>query len=167
MIRLLRTFPLFIALLLTLTALRAQTATPETMRITEFMYSGTGGEFVEFTNIGSMPVDMTGWSYADASATAGDVPLTTFGIVQPGESVILTEDDPLIFRGAWNLCSSIKVIGNNKKDNLGRSDEIHLYDATNTQIDFLVYNDQTNPGSPRANGASAWVTAAGLGNNLP
>ena len=43
-----------------------------TMRITEYMYSGVGGEFVEFTNVGSSPVNMTGWSFSDEDRDAGD-----------------------------------------------------------------------------------------------
>ncbi len=41
------------------------------MRITEWMYSGTGAEFVEFTNIGASAIDLTDWSYDDDSAAAG------------------------------------------------------------------------------------------------
>lgn len=31
------------------------------IRITEFMYAGE--EFIELTNVGSTPVDFTGWSF--------------------------------------------------------------------------------------------------------
>ena len=33
------------------------------MRITEFSYSATNGEFVEFTNVGSTSVDMSGYTF--------------------------------------------------------------------------------------------------------
>ena len=158
-------FLLILSSFLTLTAARSQGV----MRITEFMYQGNGtgsiGEFVEFTNVGNAPVDMTGWSYDDSHHTPGAVPLTAFGLVQPGESVLLTDMAAIDFRVHWNLCNGIKIIGGNLNDNLGRADEIHLYDATQTQIDFLKYDDQSL-GNPRTQGTSAWVSAAGLGNNI-
>lgn len=39
------------------------------IRITEYIYTGPGGEFVEFTSVSDAPVDMTGWRY-DNSARA-------------------------------------------------------------------------------------------------
>ena len=42
------------------------------MRITEFMYSGTNGEFVEFTNVGNAALDLSGWSFDDDSRTPGN-----------------------------------------------------------------------------------------------
>src|SRR5437868_2339779 len=134
------------------------------MRITEFMYNGTNKEFVEFTNVGSTPIDMTGWSYDDASRTAGSFSLSAFNIVQPGESVILAENTEAAFRTAWGLCSGVKVIGGSTQ-NLGRADEINLYDAGGAQVDRLSYDDQNISGTFQTNNISAWVTAAGLGAN--
>jgi len=135
------------------------------MRITEYMYGGANGEFVEFTNVGNAPVDMTGYSFDDDSEVPGTVDLSAFGIVAPGESVILTETDAATFRTAWSLCDAVKVIGGNTT-NLGRDDEINLFDASRALVDRLKYGDDTL-GGPRANGASAWVSAAGLGANNP
>lgn len=136
------------------------------MRITEFMYSGTNGEFVEFTNVGDQAVNMTGWSYADSSRVPGHVALDAFGTVQPGESVILTETPAAAFRSAWGLCSGAKVIGGNAVDNLGRGDEVNLYDAGQTQIDRLTFGDNVaGVGGPRTQNASAWPSAAALGQN--
>lgn len=134
------------------------------MRITEFMYNGANKEFVEFTNVGNTPIDMTGWSYDDVSRTAGSFSLSAFGIVQPGESVILAENTEAIFRTVWGLCSGVKVIGGSSQ-NLGRADEINLYDAGGAQVDRLTYDDQTISGTFQTNNISAWVTAAGLGVN--
>lgn len=139
------------------------------MRITEYMYNGLGagsaGEFVEFTNVGSTTIDMTGWSFDDNSRVPGSQSLTGFGIVQPGESVVLTDMNSGSFRSNWNLCNGVKIIGNNT-NNLGREDEINLYDGSGTLVDRLTYGDQTfAPGSIRTSGTSGWVTAAGLGNN--
>jgi predicted extracellular nuclease len=135
------------------------------MRITEYMYNDAGdGEFIEFTNVGTGAVDMSHWSFSDSGETVGDVDLSDFHVVAPGESVILTQQDEDAFRDAWHLCSAAKVIGGNTT-NLGRADEINLYDASGAQIDRLTYDDQTL-GGPRTNGISAWVSAAGLGNNI-
>ena len=135
---------------------------PTLMRITEYMYSGNNGEFVEFTNVGSTPIDMTGWSYDDNGHTPGKVSLSVYGIVQPGESVILTETDAATFRTDWSLCSGQPVIGGNT-DNLGRSDQINLYDNNNILVDRLTYGDQTFPGTIRTQDVSGYVTAAALG----
>jgi hypothetical protein len=137
------------------------------MRITEFMYnsSGTGGEYVEFTNIGGTAVDMSGWSFDDNSRLAGSQSLSAFGTVQPGESVIITELSAATFRTLWNLCATVKVIGGST-NGLGREDEINLYNATNTLIDRLTFGDQTySPGSIRTTGKGGWVSATGLGMN--
>jgi hypothetical protein len=137
------------------------------MRITEYMYDSTSnGEFVEFTNVGDAPADMTGWSFDDDSNAPGTVSLGAFGTVQPGESVLFTDQAATAFRTAWGLCAGVKVIGGNTVG-LGRNDVINLYDAANAQVDKLAYGDQNFPGTIRTTGAAGWVSAAGLGANLP
>lgn len=122
------------------------------IRITEWMYNGGGpgniGEYVEFTNIGSSPIDMTGWSFDDNSRSPGSQSLSAFGLVQPGESVILTDLNAATFRTQWSLPTTVKIIGGNT-NNLGRADEINLYDATATLVDRLTYDDQSIPGCVR------------------
>src|SRR6266576_537593 len=116
-----RVLPMLAALVFIGSAAKAQ------MRITEYMYSGANGEFVEFTNVGATAIDMTGWSFDDATRHVGVHSLSAFGIVQPGESVIVTETTPVsAFRSAWNLCATIKITGGYANDNLGRADEINL-----------------------------------------
>ena len=51
------------------------------VHITEWMYSGGSGEFIEFTNLGPAAVDFTGWSYDDESAIPGVFDLSGFGLV--------------------------------------------------------------------------------------
>jgi predicted extracellular nuclease len=134
--------------------------------ITEWMYSGANGEFVEFTNLSGSVVDFTGWSYADSSKLPGDVDLSGFGVVAAGESVILTETAADAFRTAWGLSSSVKVIGENSKDNLGRNDEINLYDSSGSLVDRLTYGDQDIPGSIRTQNVSGQPgSSAALGAN--
>ncbi|MBK9188145.1 MAG: CotH kinase family protein [Phycisphaerales bacterium] len=147
------------------------------VRITEFMYSGLNGEFVEFTNLTNAPVDMTGWSYDDSNATPGAFSLSPFGVVQPGESVVITENTAEAFRTAWGLPVNVKVIGQLGTaggNNLGRGDQIHLYNASGAIVDRLYFGDQTYPGTIRTqnfsgqtcrenlaqNTVSAWVRSA-------
>jgi hypothetical protein len=137
---------------------------PRLMRITEYMYGGANGEFIEFTNVGSASIDMTNWSFSDNAEIPGAVNLTAFGIVKPGESVILTETAASAFRTDWALCNGQKVIGGNTT-NLGRADEINLYDENELLVDRLTYDDQTLHGV-RANNISAWVSPAAPGKNI-
>jgi predicted extracellular nuclease len=135
--------------------------------ITEWMYQGTStkGEFVELTNIGSTSVDMTGWSFDDNHRTAGTISLNGFGTVNSGESVILTEDSASSFRTAWNLDASVKIIGGYSNHNLGRADEINIYDSAQTLVDRLTFDDQTYAGSIRTQNKSGNIPFAALGQN--
>ncbi len=143
------------------------------IRITEWMYSGTDGEYAEFTNVSNSPIDMTNWSEDDNTGTPGVHAFgTTFGAVQPGESVILTESPEASFRTAWNLPSSVKVWAGPtgtgySEDNLGRSDEINLYDNLGSLIDRLTYDDQGsgNVDSPRTQNISGNIPLGALGAN--
>lgn len=133
------------------------------IQITEWMYDGTDGEFVEFTNVGTAPVDMTNWSYSDSARVPGSVNFgSVFGIVNPWESVIFTEKDPSAFRAAWNLPASVKVFGPNTVQNIGRNDEINLYDAFDNLIARLTYNDQVGQG-PRTQRKSCTIPFEELG----
>jgi hypothetical protein len=122
------------------------------VQITEWMYSGTGGEYIEFTNLGPTAVDFTGWSYDDDSRSPGVFSLSGFGLVAAGESVLITEDDVGTFRADWSLAGSVKVLGP-YTNNIGRRDEINLYDAGNALVDRLSYGDDT-VGGPRTQNRS-------------
>lgn len=132
-----------------LTALLSVTASASAngIYITEWMYNGAA-EYVEFTNLSSSTVDFTGWSYDDDSRLTGVFDLSGFGLVAPGESVVITELDAAQFRMDWNLTGDVKVLGE-YTNNLGRNDEINLYDALGNLIDRLTYGDQTFPGTIR------------------
>lgn len=146
--------------------------------ITEWMYSGNGGEFVELTNLSGGDIDFTGWSYDDESRLPGTFDLSGFGTVANGESIIFTEDDAATFRSDWGLNSSVKVLGG-VSNNIGRGDEINIYGAFNGAsfplIDSLTYGDNDIPGTIRtkeisgnpetpsalgANDASQWVLSS-------
>jgi predicted extracellular nuclease len=131
------------------------------VRITEWMYNGNA-EFVEFTNLGAVTVDFAGWSYDDSGATPGGFDLSGFGLVAPGESVIITEADAFSFRADWALASDVKILGG-YTNNLGRADQINLYDGA-VLVDRLTYADNGAAGGPRTQGRSGVAgTAAALG----
>jgi hypothetical protein len=132
------------------------------VRITEFMYSGADGEFVEITNTGTGAVDLAGWSFDDDSNTAGSFALGAIGTLAPGESAIVTENIAANFRSAWQRCAAAKVLGGNTQ-NLGRNDVINLYDAGGVRVDTLRFGDQNFPGTIRTQNVAGWVSAAGLG----
>jgi predicted extracellular nuclease len=150
----------FVAALLAAT-LVVSGAANASIQITEWMYSGYGPEFIEFTNVGPTPIDLTGWSYDDDSRIPGTVSLSAYGVVAPGESVILTEGTETVFRTQWGLAPTVKIIGNNTA-NIGRADEINIFDATNSLVDRLAYNDQAGQG-PRTQYKSCNIPASGYG----
>lgn len=132
------------------------------VRITEWMYSGGNGEFIELTNIGGAPIDLSGWSYDDDSRLPGTFSLSGMGVLAPGQSAILTEADPAAFRTAWALDASVVVIGP-YTNNLGRVDEINIFDAGNNLVDRLTYGDTAFPGTIRTQDASGWAFVSGPG----
>lgn len=135
--------------------------------ITEWMYSGTGGEFVELTNLSGAAVDFSGWSYDDDSRTPLAFDLSGFGVVASGESVVFTEDDADTFRTDWGLNATVKVLGG-VTNNIGRNDEINIYDGAFNPVDQLTYGDGDFPGSIRTKDASGNPSSlAALGANDP
>jgi MYXO-CTERM domain-containing protein len=134
------------------------------IRITEWMYSGAEGEYVEFTNTGASAVDLTGWSYDDDSRLPGGFDLSGFGVVGAGESVVITESDAEAFRTAWGLSASVGILGG-YTNNLGRADEINIFDSNGDLIDRLTYGDQVFVGSIRTQEVSGNVLPSALGQN--
>ena len=137
--------------------------------ISEWMYAGSAGantgEFVELTNTGPNAVDMTGWSLDDSSRTPGSVSLSAFGVIAPGQSVILTDESALTFAAAWEL-TGVVIIGGSAAD-LGRNDEINVYNSGGTLVDRLTYGDSAYPGTPRAIRRSCNIPASGYGSATP
>lgn len=145
--------------------LLAASAAPSsaTVYITEWMYDGS--EFIEFTNVGPFTVDLTGWSFDDDSRIAGTVDLSAFGSVAPGESVILSEATAADFRTEWSLPATVKIIGG-LAVNLGRNDEINLFNASSVLVDRLSFGDNTSfPGTIRTQGASGHASPEIYGTN--
>lgn len=115
--------------------------------ITEWMYSGVNGEYIEFTNMSASPVNMTDWHYSDSDQGVMDLELDVFGTIQPGESVVLTDAAEAAFRTAWGLAPSVKVFGSNVNSNLGRVDEINLYHL-GALVDRLTFGDNRTGADP-------------------
>lgn len=137
------------------------------IRITEWMYepSGGPGEYIELTNVSLNSIDVTGWSQDDSGRSAGVHPFGSLGLVAPGESFILTETTNVAaFRSYWNLPASVRVIGYGSVNNIGRNDEINIYDNNGALVDRLTYNDQGGLG-PRTQGVGGNLPLAALGLN--
>ena len=132
---------------------------PGQIVITEWMYNPIGrarSEFVEVTNIGGEPVDMTGYSFDDDSRAPGTFSLAGLGTLAPGESGLIVETTAAAFRTEWGLDATVKVAAGNT-NNLGRGDEINIFNGA-TLADRLTYGDQTFPGSIRTQGISGVPT---------
>ena len=121
------------------------------IQVTEWMYNGANGtgEYVELTNLGSVAVDFTGWSFDDSSRTPGSFGLSSLGLLDAGQIALISEAEASDFRAAWGLTAGVKVAGGNTH-NLGRADELNIYDAQGQLVDRLTYGDVTFPGSVRA-----------------
>lgn len=140
------------ALIAAALSLGASAQAASSVAITEWMYNGS--EFIEFTNLSGAAIDLTGWSFDDDSRTAGTVSLSGFGTLAAGETVILAEADAATFRAQWSLAGSVKVIGGNGT-NLGRNDEINLYNASGALVDRLRFGDSSFvPGTIRTQDVS-------------
>ena len=131
------------------------------IRITEWQYNGD--EFIELTNVGDVAQDMTHWSFSDNTELPANVSLTPLGTIQPHASALITERSADAFRASWDLAVNIAILGNNSQ-NLGRADEINLYDASTALVDRLTYNDATGQG-PRTLNVSGNIPFAALGTN--
>jgi chitodextrinase len=150
----------------------AQAADAPNVKITEWMYNPltSSGEYFEITNLGSTAVSLAGWSFDDDSRLPGTVPLDSLGSLAAGQSAIVTESADATFRTEWSLGADVKILAGNVT-NLGRADEINIFDGTDAVanlVDRLTYNDQgtgTVKG-PRTQGvAGIPKTAAALGAN--
>jgi hypothetical protein len=111
------------------------------IRITEWQYNGT--EFVELTNLGTTPISLNGWSFDDDSRIPGTFSLSGLGTLNPGQSGIMAELTDAAFRARFPAMSSVVPVVGGNTANLGREDEINIFDDTNTLVDRLTYGDQT------------------------
>jgi hypothetical protein len=141
-----------------------------TLQITEYLYSGNHGEFVELTNRGLQAIDLSGWTLKDDQVNLPGFSLTPAGVLQPGETLVITENVEAVFRSAWSLPAGNKILGQLGVlgvggENFGRSDQINVFDSGGTLIDRLSYGDQTFPGTIRAQNISGQAPCSAFGQN--
>jgi CotH kinase protein/Lamin Tail Domain len=141
-----------------------------TLQITEYLYSGNQGEFVELTNRGVQAIDLTGWTLKDDQVNLPGFSLTPAGVLQPGQTLVVTDNVEAAFRAAWNLPAGSKILGQLGVigvggENFGRSDQINVFDSGSVLVDRLSYGDQTFPGTIRAQNISGQAPCAALGQN--
>lgn len=142
--------------------------TAQPLQITEYMYSGNQGEFVEITNRSGQSIDLTGWVLKDDQVALPGFSLSPAGILAANQTVVITDAVAETFRAAWNLPPTAKILGELGAvavggSNYGRSDQINLYDSGGTLIDRLTYGDQTFPGTIRTQNASGQAPCAAFG----
>ena len=119
----------------------AGAAGPGQVVISEWMYNSlTSGkpEFVEITNVGGTPVDMSTYSFDDSSRTPSSFPLSPIGTLAPGDSGLIAEGTVAAFRSEWNLDAGVKIAAGNT-NNLGRDDEINIYNGT-TLVELTLHS---------------------------
>ena len=71
--------------------------------------------------------------------------------------MVLTESVEADFRSAWSLGASVKIIGELGVvlgSNMGRNDQINLFDSGGNLVDRLSYGDEDYDGSVRTKDAS-------------
>lgn len=142
------------------------------LKITEVMYTGLYGEFVEVTNtnaLGGASINLSGYVYSDnhryTTTGAGGIDLSAIGTLAPGKSAIITEADAAVFETVWygtftgvTKPSGLVIVGNVTL-NLGRNDEVNIYDSGSSLVDRLTFNDEatagTDPDGPRTEEFSA------------
>lgn len=147
--------------------------------ITEFMYTGLFGEFIELANTGSTAVDIEGWVVDDNSSDfhIGTLLAGSSTVMFPGDTIVITEVSQAVFVQAWFIDAGhvipaeLAAIVENNSNNLGRADEIHIYEDNGVLVDHLTYDDQAPAGydkkGPRTENVSAVPgPLTVLGNNL-
>ncbi|RYD20531.1 MAG: lamin tail domain-containing protein [Verrucomicrobiaceae bacterium] len=147
--------------------------------ITEFMYTGLFGEFIELTNTASAPVDLDGWVLSDSDSDffSGSVLFSSSTVLGLHDTVIITEVSEAVFVQAWftdaghAIPAGLAAIAENNTTNLDRGDDIYIYEDGGLRVDLLMYSDL--PGTapfmkgPRSENVSAIPgPSAGLGDNL-
>lgn len=124
------------------------------VRITEFMsegqgdtLSGNGGrrqrEFFEITNLGSVPVDVSTWSYNDNNPNDPNNFGPELGSIRAGESIVFTQMTAADFRSYWGLPDTTRIVSYLQLSNLGNADTINIYNSFTqsaaTLVDSLTY----------------------------
>lgn len=127
------------------------------LAVTEIMSSSahTAGtinsDWWELTNTGSTALDLSGFSWDDSRALAGQAAFPAFSLAAGESAILLDEDDgdeAALFRAAWNLPPSLKILTRqdfNLPDGfrgLGNGDAVVVYLPDGTQVARADYPAQ-------------------------
>lgn len=131
------------ALSLAFAVLAAATAASNAqIRVTEYSHKGLFGEYFEVSNLGTSQ-SIAGYKFNDNSGNAST------GIALPSvtlankDTVIVTEVSQTVFALVWftesgaGTPSTLKGYVANSTRNLGKTDEIRIYDNTATLVDTV------------------------------
>ena len=138
--------PLFFATLAL--PLSAQLRITEVMPDSNHSDSNANGDWFEITNTGINPVNVSGFSFDDDSATAGSSGSFPSHSLAAGESlIVLNEVSATNFRTLWNLPATFRIITNieiSDYQGLGRNgDAVFLYNNFGTLIDSFPFGSAT------------------------
>lgn len=107
--------------------------------INEIMYDPPTGqpEWVEITNAGDEPVDISGWSIADESGTVRVITVEPIVFLEPEGFLVVSEDSMLLDHYPWLDVSLIIIKSLPNFNNDG--DTVLLYDGSGEFIDAIGY----------------------------
>jgi hypothetical protein len=122
------------------------------IRITEAMSSSlVTPDWIELTNLGASPVDITGWRMDDNSFNpAVSVALSGITTIAPGESVVFIESAAgagiADFRSFWGDLLAVQV-GFYSGSGVGLSsggDAVVIFDGSNVEINRVTFGSATS-----------------------
>ncbi|WP_309386003.1 lamin tail domain-containing protein [Cerasicoccus frondis] len=124
---------------------------------------GSGEDFWELTNIGLLPIDLSGWSWSDNGREAGEVMIPSGVYIGPGESVIFTAATPEIFRAWWGLSPLVQVISDPEAPGFGKGDGVSFFNADSDELFFFSYDTGgfIRPDGSESIGDHAGISAGG------
>ncbi len=126
--------------------------------ITEIMYNpagdDTGKEYVEISNEGTTPVNLSGWRLMDLDDHAASSTLAPGTVIAPGEVIVLIpgggagvpSNIVAQFRQAWELPASVRVIGlSTWEEQAQQATSLHeilsLIDGVGEPVDVVHYEN--------------------------
>lgn len=95
-------------------------------------------DFIELLNVSNKFIDLSGWNISDKSSTSEDLP--SF-ILRPGAYLIIYDEDALTNYATFGDALTIASLTLNNSD-----DQIEIVNGTDTQIDFLAYEEAQSDG---------------------
>lgn len=160
-------------LLTAIAVLAAAPAAHAEILISEIFYNLAGSEsglteWVEVTNTGAAPVDLTGWFYADIQDNSFSNALPAGSIVPAGGSAVIVAQSAADFATIWG--GSVQVINYTTAGGTGISlanapsatnETVAILDPSNVVVDAVNFEANTNGWPVTANGASIYLLPEG------